>query len=200
MNIFRYGKTQTDYLSKKDPVLGEKIKLLGKIKRECTNNAFDFLVRSVIAQQISSKSLETILKKAETNIGELTPKTILRASCCKFKNCGIPLYKTQRIKHIAKKAETKEIDFENLNKLNDNEVIETLTTLEGVGKWTAQMVLIFALKRPNILSYGDFGIRKGLQNLHHIQKLTKKDFDKFNELYSPYGTIAAFYLWEIARM
>lgn len=200
MNIFRYGKTQTDYLSKKDPVLGEKIKMLGKIKRECADNAFDFLIRSVIAQQISSKSLETILKKAETNIGELTPKTILRASCCKFKNCGIPLYKTQRIKHIAQNAASGVIDFKNLNKLSDNEVIETLTTLEGVGKWTAQMVLIFALKRPNILSYGDFGIRKGLQNLHHIQKLTKKDFDKFNELYSPYGTIAAFYLWEIARM
>lgn len=200
MNIFRYGKTQTDYLSKKDPVLGEKIKMLGKIKRECADNAFDFLIRSVIAQQISSKSLETILKKAEANIGELTPENILNASTCKFKNCGIPLYKTQRIKQIAQKAASKEIDFENLSNLNDNEVIETLTTLEGVGKWTAQMVLIFALKRPNILSYGDFSIRKGLQNLHHIQKLTKKDFDKFSELYSPYGTIAAFYLWEIARM
>ncbi len=200
MNIFRYGKTQTDYLSKKDPILGEKIKLLGKIKRECTNNAFDFLVRSVIAQQISSKSLETILKKAEANIGELTPENILNASTCKFKNCGIPLYKTQRIKQIAQNAASGVIDFKNLNKLSDNEVIEKLTSLEGVGKWTAQMVLIFALKRPNILSYGDFGIRKGLQNLHNIQKLTKKDFDKFSELYSPYGTVAAFYLWEIARM
>lgn len=200
MNIFRYGKTQTDYLSKQDPILGEKIKMLGKIKRECADSAFDFLVRSVIAQQISSKSLETILKKAETNIGELTPQNILSASTCKFKNCGIPLYKTQRIKQIAQNAASGVIDFKNLNKLSDNEVIETLTTLEGVGKWTAQMVLIFALKRPNILSYGDFGIRKGLQNLHNIQKLTKKDFDKFCELYSPYGTIAAFYLWEIARM
>ncbi len=200
MNIFRYGKTQTDYLSKQDPILGEKIKTLGKIKRECADNAFDFLIRSVIAQQISSKSLETILKKAETSIGTLTPENILKTSTCKFKNCGIPLYKTQRIKQIAQNAASDAIDFKNLNKLSDNEVIEKLTSLDGVGKWTAQMVLIFALKRPNVLSYGDFGIRKGLQNLHNIQKLTKKDFDKFCELYSPYGTVAAFYLWEIARM
>lgn len=88
--------------------------------------------------------------------------------------------------------------MDELQKMNNEEVIKELCKLRGVGKWTAEMILIFSMQRMDVVSYGDFGIHRGMRMLYHHRKIDKKLFDKYARRYSPYGTVASFYLWAIA--
>ena len=92
-----------------------------------------------------------------------------------------------------------EFDIAELKSLPDNEVIKRLITLRGVGVWTAEMLLIFSLERSDVLSFGDFGIRRGICRLHGHETLDKETFENYRRLYSPYGTVASFYLWYAAK-
>jgi len=83
--------------------------------------------------------------------------------------------------------------------LSDEEVIKQLSLLNGVGIWTAEMLLIFSLQRPDVVSYGDLGIRKGMMKLYGLESLTKKQFESYREHYSPYGSVASLYLWELSK-
>jgi DNA-3-methyladenine glycosylase II len=91
-----------------------------------------------------------------------------------------------------------EIDFNSLNNMSDSDIINKLTRLRGVGVWTVEMLLIFSLCRPDVVSYNDFGIRKGIMKLYQLNELNRNQFDIFRKRYSPYGTTASLYLWEIA--
>ena len=91
------------------------------------------------------------------------------------------------------------INFESIKKLKDEDVISILTSFPGVGRWTAEMILIFSLERQDIISYNDFGIRKGMELLYDIDKINKKEFLKISEAYHPYATVASFYLWYAAN-
>ncbi len=90
------------------------------------------------------------------------------------------------------------MDLDRLNSLPDGEIIKRLSSLHGVGVWTAEMMLIFSMQRPDVVSWGDHAIRKGMMNLYGLTELTREQFDKHRKRYSPYGTVASLYLWEIA--
>jgi DNA-3-methyladenine glycosylase II len=102
------------------------------------------------------------------------------------------------MKQAALKIVQKELIISHLYDLSDLEVCEILCNLNGVGVWTAEMLMIFSLNRKNILSYGDLGIRRGLCMLYHHKTLTKTQFERYRKRYSPYGTIASLYLWAIS--
>ncbi|NMB12462.1 MAG: DNA-3-methyladenine glycosylase 2 family protein [Firmicutes bacterium] len=91
-----------------------------------------------------------------------------------------------------------EIDFDTLHTLTDAEVVRSLTALRGVGVWTAEMILIFSLGRPDVVSHGDLGIRRGMVALYGLDEVTREQFAKYAERYSPYGTVASLYLWRLA--
>lgn len=199
MNYFEYGTRETDHLSSRDPRMAHAIASLGIIKRKLTPDPLAALTFSIIAQQISGKAADSVSKRFLDFIGgTVTSPAILAHSPEELKSCGMSLRKATFIHRIAAAFAEKAITREALLLMNDAELLRTLTSMPGVGPWTAEMLMIFSLQRPNVLSWGDFGIRKGLKLLHHREELDKKCFMAFQELYSPFCSIASFYLWAIA--
>ncbi len=199
MSNFKYGKKEIEYLKKKDKKLGKEIERIGLIKRQVDSDVFSALITSIIGQQISTKAASTVANRLLDLVGNFTPQNIDDLEEEAIQKCGMSLRKAGYIKGIAVAALRKEIDFENLYKLSDEEVIQRLITLKGVGEWTGEMLLIHSLQRPDILSYKDLGIRRGIMRLYGLEELSKKEFDRYRERYSPYGTVASIYLWEISR-
>lgn len=194
----KYGTKELNYLKKKDKKLAKVIDELGIIKREMTDDPFVSLIESIIGQQISGRAAETVAERFYKLLkGNVTPVRIKKCGIEAIQSCGMSMKKASYIIGVAEAALKKDIDFKNLHKLEDDEIIKQLSSLHGVGVWTAEMILIFSLGRKDVLSYGDFGIRRGIMNLYKLKSLSKKDFQKYKELYSPYASIASFYLWTV---
>ncbi|HZK57195.1 MAG TPA: DNA-3-methyladenine glycosylase 2 family protein, partial [Clostridia bacterium] len=190
---------EIEYLKKRDIILGDAIDKIGMIKRKTEPDIFYSLVSSIISQQISTKAAVTVKTRLMNLIGEINPENINATSANDIQKCGMSLRKAGYIRGIAEAAVTRTIDFCNLYRLSDKEVIEELTKLKGVGRWTAEMLLIHSLERPNILSYKDLGIRRGIIRLYELEELSIEEFETYRRRYSPYSTVASLYLWEISR-
>jgi DNA-3-methyladenine glycosylase II len=198
MAYFEYGDTETEYLKRKDKRLGEAIDKIGHIEREVDGDFFSSVVYNIIRQQISRVALKTVWMRLTDKLGVVNPQTIRSASREEIQTCGIPFKKVDYIKDFNEKIQTGEFDVEALRALPDADVINKLTALKGVGVWTAEMLMIFCMQRPNVVSFGDLGIKHGLRMLYHHEKIDRKLFDKYARRYSPYGTVASLYLWAIA--
>lgn len=198
MNYFVYGDKEIEYLKKKDKKLGAAIDRIGMIEREVNPDPFSSIITSVVGQQISTKAAITVNSRLLEVLGEITPENIYRADLDAIQKCGMSIRKTTYIKGIAEAAISKTVDFDKLHTLSDDELINSLTSLYGVGIWTAEMLMIFSLGRMNVLSFKDLAIRRGMMNLYGLKELTKGDFEKYRKRYSPYGSVASLYLWELS--
>lgn len=198
MNYFIYGEKEIEYLKKKDKKLAEAIDKIGMIKREIILDPFEAIITSVVGQQISNKAAVTVNSRLLELVGEIAPDNIGQASIVDIQKCGMSNRKALYIKGIAEAALDKSIDFKNLHKLSDEEIIKELTSLYGVGVWTAEMLLIFSLGRMDVLSFKDLAIVRGMMRLYGLDKITKKEFEKYRKRYSPYGSVASLYLWELS--
>lgn len=194
--IFEYGKNEIEYLKQKDKKLGEVIDEVCMIEREVDEDVFGALIKSIVGQQISSLAQRTVCARLVVLLGEITPETVQNADVNDIQKCGMSLRKAEYIKAVGEKA--REIDFETLFVMSDEEVIKILTSIRGVGVWTAEMILIFSLGRMDVLSFGDLAIKRGMCKLYGYEKIDKKTFEEHKKTYSPYGTVASFYLWEIS--
>ena len=199
MNYFKYGKKEIEYLKEKDSILGKVIDDLGIVKRETDPNIFSGLISSIISQQISTKAAITVTSRFMELVGEITPENINNMDIEDIQKCGMSLRKAGYIKSAAEASINKTINFNNLHSLSDEEVIKELIKLKGVGEWTAEMLLIHSLSRPNVLSYKDLAIRRGIMRIYGLDGLTKDEFEKYRSLYDPYGTVASLYIWEISK-
>lgn len=195
---FQYGKTEIAYLSEQDPILGAAIARIGHIERAVIPNLFTALVNSIAGQQISGKALATVWGRLCDSLGEITPETVLTAGESGLRACGLSGRKANYMLAAARAVQDGTLPIHSLVDKSDEEVIKTLTALPGVGRWTAEMLLIFSLERPNVLAYDDFGIRKGMCRLYGLQELSRAQFEEYHARYSPYATVAGLYLWEIA--
>lgn len=200
MEIFQYGQKEIDYLSKKDKRLGAAIDRIGMIEREITPDPFEALVSSIVGQQISSKAADTVWRRLCNLLGSIVPESIAKADIHEIKGCGMSLKKAGYIKNIAEASISGEVDFNILSTLSDEEIIKKLSSLHGVGIWTAEMLLIFSLCRPDVVSYKDLAIRRGIMNLYDLKELKKADFEAYRKRYSPYGSVASLYLWALSVM
>lgn len=198
--FFAYTQNELDYLSEKDARLGKAIDRIGYVQREIEPDFFVAFLQSIISQQISTKAYLTVFGRLKSLCGDrLTPVKILSLDSSDMRRCGISEKKFSCIAGFAEALESGRIDCNSFWKKSDEEIIGELTAYPGIGVWTAEMLLLFSLQRKNILSYGDFGIKKGLCLLHGIDKLDKKKFNEFKTRYSPYASVASLYLWEIAK-
>jgi DNA-3-methyladenine glycosylase II len=195
---FEYGDKETEYLKRKDKRLGEAIEKIGHIEREVDGDLFSSIVHNIVGQQISSAALKTVWTRLSDKLGEVNAETVCAASREDIQVCGITFKKADYIKDFADKIKSGEFDADALRALPDAEVISELSALKGVGVWTAEMLMIFCLGRPDVMSYGDLAIQRGLCMLYHHKKIDRKLFDKYARRYSPYGTVASLYLWAIA--
>ncbi len=198
MKYYKYSNKEIEYLKERDAKIGAEIDKIGIIKREINPDVFSSLISSIISQQISTSAALTVRKRLIDQVGKIIPQNINRLAVEDIQKCGMSTRKANYIKGVAEAAILNIVDFKTLHTLEDKEVVKRLTTLEGVGEWTAEMLLIHSLERPNILSYKDLGIRKGIMKLYNLEELSRKEFDIYQERYTPYCTVASLYLWEIS--
>lgn len=195
MQIFEYGQKEIDYLKSKDKSLGAAIDNIGMIKRKIIPDTFTALTHSVVGQQISAKAADTVWNRLCTLLGSITPESIDKAELSAIQGCGMSERKARYVKGLADAAITGKVDFNALHTMTDEDIVEKLSSLNGVGVWTAEMVLIFSLCRPDVVSYNDLAIRRGMMNLYGLKDLSKETFEKLRKRYSPYGSVASLYLW-----
>lgn len=198
MKYFVYGKKEIDYLQGKDRKLAAAIDDIGPIKRPITPDPFTALVGSIINQQISNKAAATVRRRLVELVGEISPQNIAGKSGAEIQACGMSHRKVDYIKGIATAALSGQVDFARLRNLKDEEVIKALTSLRGVGVWTAEMLLINSFCRPDIVSYRDLAIRRGMMMLYDLEELSQETFHYYRQRYSPYGSVASLYLWALS--
>jgi len=200
MEFFKYGKTEINYLKSACPKLAAVINRAGILRRKVEPVLFKALISSIVSQQISTKAAATVFTRLEELVGEeMTAESILAKTDAEIKACGLSYRKVGYIKGICEAVSSGELDLDGLNEMCDAEVIAELVKLNGIGVWSAEMFLTFSLFRPDVLSYGDLVIRKGIMKLYNLDDISKKDFEKYRKLYSPYGTVASIYLWDLAN-
>ena len=195
---FKYGKKEIDYLKSRDKRLGEVIDLIGRILWTVEPDLFSAIVQNIVAQQISSKAAESILARVGELLGEITPKSVAKTDIEAFRSCGVSQRKAEYIKEFAAKVVSGELNLNAVAKMPDTEVIAALSSLRGIGVWTAEMLLLFTLQRPDVLSYGDLGIHRGMRMVYRHRKITKKLFAKYRRRLSPCGSVASLYFWMVA--
>lgn len=197
-DIFIYGEKEIDYLKSKDKRLAEIIDRVGRIEREVIPDLFSALVNSIVGQQISTKAHITIWERMLNELGEITPQRIDELDIQSLQKFGITFKKAENIKKAARKVIDGDLDISRLKELPDEDVCAELIKLDGIGIWTAQMLMIFSMQRPDILSYGDLAILRGMRMIYHHRRITKELFAKYKRRLSPYSSVASLYFWAVA--
>lgn len=195
---FEYDDSATEYLKSKDKTLGAVIEQIGHIDREVDSSLFSSVVHHIIGQQISTKAQATIWQRMQDKLGEVNAESISEADISELQSLGMTFRKAEYIKDFAGKVKSGEFDLDDVTRLPDNEAIEKLVSLKGIGVWTAEMILLFCLQRPDIFSFDDLAIQRGLRMVYHHRKIERKLFEKYRRRFSPYCSVASLYLWAVA--
>ena len=195
---FEYGEKEISYLKSKDKKLAEVIEQIGHIDREVDTDIFSAVVHHIIGQQISTKAQATIWQRMQDKIGKVDASGILGAGVDELQSLGMTYRKVEYITDFATIVRNGEFDIEGIYEKSDEEVIEELSALKGIGRWTAEMILLFCLQRPNVFSYDDLAILRGLRMVYHHRKIDKALFEKYRRRFSPYCSVASLYLWAVS--
>lgn len=196
--FFPYGEVETDFLCTKDEKIAEIICQIGHIDRTLDRDLFSSVVHHIIGQQISTKAQQTIWQRLQDSLGSVNSKTVLSAGIDKLQSFGMTFKKAEYITDFSRKIESSEFDLTAVSKMSDEEAIAVLSSLKGIGVWTAEMILLFCLARPNVFSFNDLAIQRGLRMLYHHRKIDRKKFEMYRRRFSPYCSTASLYLWAIA--
>lgn len=195
---FKYGAAETDALKAKDKKLAAVIDRIGHIERPVDTDLFESVMRSIIGQQISTKAQRTICARMEEKYGTVTPQTIASAPAEELQKLGLTFKKVDYMQDIARKVLDGSFDLDAVEHMSDEEAIAALSSLRGIGVWTAEMLLLFCLQRPDVLSYGDLAILRGMRMVYRHRRIDKKLFEKYRRRLSPYGSVASLYFWAVA--
>ena len=195
---FAYGEEETDYLKKKDKRMAEVIDRIGHVERTVDTDLFSAVVHHIVGQQISTKAQETIWQRMLSALGEVNAEAVLDAGVPKLQSLGMTFRKAEYITDFAEKVHTGAFDLEGVWQKSDEEAIRELSSLKGIGVWTAEMILLFCMQRPDVLSCDDLAIQRGLCMVYHHRKIDRKLFEKYRRRFSPYGSVASLYLWAVS--
>jgi DNA-3-methyladenine glycosylase II len=183
---------------KKDRKLAKIIKTVGPHKISVVRDPYESLVEAIITQQLSGKAADSISKRFRGIYRKFPkPKDVLRTPDSKLRAAGLSSMKVSYIKDLSRKIESNEIKMSSLRNMTDDEVVEHLTQVRGIGRWTAEMFLIFSLGRLDVLPVGDLGLRKGVQRLYSLSDIPEKEkIESIAEKWRPYRTVATWYIWK----
>ncbi len=195
---FEYGETEISYLRSKDKRLAEVIDQIGMIKREIDPDLFSSVVHHIIGQQISMKAQATIWQRMKDALGEVNAETILAADIPKLQSLGMTFRKAEYITDFAQKVHSGAFNLDAVWQMSDEDAIRELSSLKGIGVWTAEMILLFCMQRPNIFSYDDLAIQRGLRMVYHHREIDRKRFERYRKRFSPYCSVASLYLWAVS--
>ena len=185
------------HLKKSDPVLRSIIERVGPCRMEFGPAEFSSLAEAIVYQQLNGKAAVTIFKRFAELAGEpITPEGILKLSDSQLRAVGLSKQKSAYLKDLAARTAAGLLDFSKLPDMSDEQVIQHLTQVKGVGVWTAHMFLIFSLRRPNVLPTGDYGVQMAVKKHYRKRKLPKPmEMEKIARAWEPYRSIACWYMW-----
>jgi DNA-3-methyladenine glycosylase II len=185
------------HLKKSDPVLRAIIERVGPCRMEFGPPELSSLAEAIVYQQLNGKAAVTIFKRFAELAGDpVTSEGILKLTDAQMRSVGLSKQKSAYLKDLAAKSHSGLLDFARLANASDEEVIEHLTQVKGIGVWTAHMFLMFSLRRPNVLPTGDYGVQVAVKKHYKKRKLPKpKDMEKIAKCWEPYRSIACWYLW-----
>jgi DNA-3-methyladenine glycosylase II len=187
---------KVEHLRDADPRMAQIIERFGYLEHHRMDAPlFDTLVRNVVGQQIATSAADRILGRLLPKGDEITPEAVLLLGEEGLRGVGIPARKAKWLLAAAERFVAGEFSKEVLGPLSDKEVVRRLVTLDGVGVWSAEMMLIFSLSRENVLPSGDLIIRRALMTLYGEKSLSARRFDHYRRLFSPFGSVASLYLW-----
>lgn len=192
---FAYGNQEMNYLKRADSRMKRLIEELGFVERRVFPDLFQALVFAIIGQQISVPASYAILDRLQSQM-EVVPEVIHEKTIAELQACGLSRTKAEVIKRVAHHMTEHSLRLEQLQQCSDAEVIEQLTAIKGLGLWSAQMILIHCLERPNVISFKDIAIKRGLCKLYELEELTWEHFEYYQSLFDPYNSVASIYLWK----
>jgi len=186
------------HLKKCDPIMRSIIERVGPCRMEFGPPEFSSLAEAIVYQQLNGKAVVTIFKRLAALAGEpLTPDGILNLSDEQLRSVGLSKQKSAYLKDLSARTRDGLLDFAKLPDLPDDEVIKHLTQVKGIGVWTAQMFLMFTLKRQDVLPTGDYGVQAAIKKHYRKRKLpTPKEMEKIARPWAPYRSVACWYLWK----
>jgi DNA-3-methyladenine glycosylase II len=185
------------HLKAADPVMAGIIEQVGPYKPRYTSPTFENMARSIAFQQLHGKAAATIFGRLLTACEAcLTPESVLKLSIEQMRACGLSKQKLSYIRDLAEKTISGDVNFEQLPSMDDEDVIEHLTRVKGIGRWSAQMFLMFALKRPDVMPVVDFGVNMAIKRAYRKRKVPKPaQILKIAEPWRPFRSVACWYLW-----
>ena len=195
---FAYGERELSYLRQKDKRLGSVMDRIGHIDRAVDPDLLSSVVHHIIGQQISTKAQATIWQRIHDTLGSINAETILKAGVPALQALGMTFRKAEYITDFAEKIHTGAFRLDEVARMNDEDAIRALSSLKGIGVWTAEMILLFCLQRPDIFSYDDLAIRRRLRMVYHHREIDRERFERYRRRFSPYGSVASLYLWAVA--
>lgn len=195
---FEYGEKELSYLRQKDKRLCEVIDRIGPIERTVDTDLFSSVVHHIIGQQISTKAQATIWQRMQDVLGVVNAETILAAGVPKLQSLGMTFRKAEFITDFAEKVHNGAFNLDAVEHMSDEDAIGALSSLKGIGVWTAEMIQLFCMQRPDIFSYDDLAIQRGLRMVYHHRSIDRQRFEKYRRRFHPYCSVASLYLWAVA--
>lgn len=189
MTIPKYWQQATKELSQNDPVIAKIISQYKGEVLQSRGDAFFSLARSIVGQQISVKAAASVWKKLEDNVGEVKEHIIHKAEEEDLRFCGLSRQKISYLKSLAGHFIDKTVDVKTFRTKSDEEIIKDLTSIKGIGRWTAEMFLIFHMMRPDVFPVADIGLQKA------IEKHYKKKPSALENKWKPWRSVATWYMW-----
>ena len=193
----------TSYLSSIDPIMANSIARVGPCGLTPNPNAFETLVDAIVSQQISVKAADAIMGRlrAATPGGAITPEALLLLEHDALRAAGLSTPKARYIRDLTEQVSSGQLDLARLDELEDEEIIQKLIAVKGIGRWTAEMILIFSLGRPDVLPVDDLGFVEGVREAYGMDaRPTRKEMLERGEAWRPYRTFATWYMWGLRRL
>lgn len=195
--VFRLDGPEVAALRLADERMGWLIDRVGELKIRLTADPFESLAMSIVGQQLSVKAAAVIRKRVRELVPELTPEAVLTLDEETLRSAGLSRAKAASLHDLSRKTISRELDLEALDGMDDEQIVRMVTCVKGIGRWTAEMFLMFSLGRPDVLSVGDFGLQRATKWLYRMEdRPDKKYLEQHAPKWSPYRSAASFYLWE----
>ncbi len=195
---FEYGEAELSYLRQKDKRMCEVIDRVGHVERTVDTDLFSSVVHHIIGQQISMKAQATIWQRMHDALGDVNAETIIAAGVPRLQALGMTFRKAEYITDFAQKVHSGAFDLDAVGHMSDEDAIRALSGLKGIGVWTAEMILLFCMQRPDIFSYDDLAIQRGLRMVYRHRAIDRKLFEKYRRRFSPCCSVASLYLWAVS--
>lgn len=198
----RMSDEPVQIICQRDLTMEKLITVIGDIKISLRADYLSSIVRSIIGQQISVAAASAIYGRLEDLLGgKITTEGLLAKSHEELRQVGLTHRKTDYVRDLAEKVVKNELDLENIKQYDDQEIMEQLINVKGIGKWTAEMFLILTLGREDILAIDDVGIQRAAKWLYEVEKSERRNIlIEKTPLWKPYRSVVSFYLWEAIHL